>query len=74
MAKGKLFDYAILYHPKEKKNAAGEVIEEKKSEIVCQPTTVLAASEQEVAMMAARAIPENLTDKLEQVEIVIRPF
>ena len=74
MAKGKLFEYAVLYHPKEKKNAAGEVVEEKKSEIVVNPTTVLASSEQEVDMLAARSIPDGLTDKLECVEVLVRPF
>lgn len=74
MAKGKLFEYAVIYHPKEKKNAVGEVVEEKASELVVKPTQVLAASEAQVAMLAARSVPENLTDKLDQVEIVIRPF
>ena len=74
MAKGKLFEYAVLYHPKVKKNAAGEVVEEKKSEVVVQPTSVLATTDQEVAMLAARSIPQELTDKLDCVEIVVRPF
>lgn len=74
MAKGKLFEYAVLYHPKEKKNAAGEVVEEKQSELVVKPTQVLALGEAQVAMLAARSVPETLTDKLDQVEIVIRPF
>ena len=74
MAKGKLFEYAVLYHPKIKKNAAGEIIEEKKSEIVVTPSTILAGSPEEVGMMAARAIPVELTDKLDCVEIVVRPF
>lgn len=74
MAKGKLFEYAVLYHPKVKKNAAGEVVEEKKSEVVVQPTSILAGSPEEVGMMAARAIPQELTDKLDCVEIVVRPF
>ena len=52
----------------------GEVVEEKASELVVKPTQVLAASEAQVAMLAARSVPENLTDKLDQIEIVIRPF
>lgn len=74
MAKGKLFEYAVLFHPKEKKDAAGNPLEEKKSIIVTDLTRVLAVSDKEVAMLAAKAIPNDYDDKLEQVEIVIRPF
>ena len=74
MTRGKLFEYAVLYHPKEKKNAAGEVVEEKQSEVVVEPKRVLAKSPDEVAMLAARDIPDNLTDKLDCVEICVRPF
>lgn len=73
MAKGKLFEYAVLYHPKEKKDAHGN-IEDQKSEIVVEPRRVLAATEQEVGMLAAKAIPDTFNDKLAQIEIVIRPF
>jgi hypothetical protein len=74
MAKGKLFEYAVLYHPKTKKDAAGNPIEDKKSILVSDVTRVLATSDKEVAMLAARSLPEEYTDKLEDVEIVIRPF
>ena len=74
MAKGKLFEYAVLYHPKEKKDAAGNPLEDKKSIVVTPVTQVLATSDKEVGMLAAKAIPDEYNDKLEQVEIVIRPF
>jgi hypothetical protein len=74
MAKGKLFEYAVLYHPKTKKNASGEVIEEKKSEIVTDVTRILAVSEVEVSIVAARSIKEDFLGKLEDVEIIVRPF
>jgi hypothetical protein len=74
MAKGKLFEYAVLYHPKEKKDAAGNPLETKKSLIVTPLTTILAGSDKEVAMLAAKAIPAEYDDKLEDVEIAIRPF
>lgn len=73
MAKGKLFEYAVLYHPREKKDAAGNV-EHQKSVIVTDVTRVLATSEKEVGMLAAKAIPDEYNDKLEDVEIVVRPF
>lgn len=74
MAKGKLFEYAVLYHPREKKDAAGNPIETKRSQIVTDLTRVLATSDKEVGMLAAKAIPDEYNDKLEDVEIIIRPF
>ena len=74
MAKGKLFEYAVIYHPKEKKDAAGNPLETKKSIVVTDVTRVLATSDKEVGMLAAKSIPDEYGDKLDDVEIVIRPF
>lgn len=74
MAKGKLFEYAVLYHPKEKKDVHGNTLENKKSLIVTDLTRVVATSDKEVGMLAAKSIPAEYEDKLEDVEIVIRPF
>jgi hypothetical protein len=73
MAKGKLFEYAVLYHPKPTKeqNDRGET---PKSEVLIEPKSVLAASPEQVSVLASRAIPETHVDKLEDVEIVVRPF
>ena len=49
----------MLFHPKVKKDAAGEVVEEKKSEVVVQPTSILAGSPEEVGMMAAGLSRKN---------------
>ena len=65
----KLFEYAILYHPTPEEKKKG-----KKSEIVVKPTTVIADSEKSANLLAARDIPESYMDKLEQVEICLRPF
>jgi hypothetical protein len=73
MPKGKLFEYAILYHPKPKKAKDGELIEQK-SEVVCEPKRLLALDDKQVAMLAARALPEEYVDKLEEIEIIVRPF
>ena len=74
MAKGKIFEYAVLFHPKTKKDAAGNPLEEKKSLIVTDVTRVIAGSEAEVAMLAARSLPEEYTDKLDDIQICIRAF
>ena len=69
----KLFEYAVLYHPKPRKDANQNEVEEP-SEILVKPEIKLAKSDKEIAMLAARAIPEKYIDKLEQVEIIVRPF
>ena len=74
MARGKLFEYAILYHPKEKKAADGTPLEDKKSILVVEPARVIAVDEKEVAIKAAKAIPNEYDDKLAEVEIIVRPF
>lgn len=71
--KGQLFEYAVLHHPKPKKDAQGNE-ESLKSTLVTDVTRVLAGSQQEVSILAARSIPESYLDKLEEVEIKIRPF
>jgi hypothetical protein len=72
-AKGKLFEYAVLHHPKAKRDLAGNE-ETVKSSILTDVTRVLAASPDEVSILAARSIPPDFLDKLDQVEIVVRPF
>lgn len=72
MAK-KLFEYAILHHPKETVDANGNDTS-KPDSIVQIPKLVLATDEKQVAIMASRSIPDDLLDKLEEVEIIVRPF
>lgn len=72
-AKGKLFEYAVLHHPKAKKDLAGNE-ETVKSAILTDVTRILAVTPEEVSILAARTIPPEYLDKLEQVEIVVRPF
>jgi hypothetical protein len=62
------------FSSKEKKDAAGNALETKKSIVVTDVTRVLATSDKEVGMLAAKSIPDEYSDKLDDVEIVIRPF
>jgi hypothetical protein len=66
----KIFQYAILLHPTEKE--AEE--EDKRSELVVDLQTVLAANEQAAIIHASRQIPEEYLEKLHRVEIAVRPF
>lgn len=73
MAKGQLFEYAVLHHPKATKEQA-ERNEQPKSVVVVPLTTVMASAESEVSIMAGRAIPAEHLDHLDDVEILIRSF
>lgn len=67
--KAKVFEYIVVYHPNEKAKKAGE-----KAKLVVEKQSILAQREQEAAIHAARTIPEEYLDKLEDVEIIVRPF
>lgn len=70
---GQLFEYAVLFHPNPTKEQV-EAGEYPKSQVIVQPTQILAKSQDQVAMLAARALPESYTDKLDDVEVLVRPF
>ena len=73
MIRQRIFEYAVLYHPEEKRDKDGNVMRER-SELLVDVTRVLASDEKEVATRAARALDEAYLDKLDLVEIVVRPF
>lgn len=69
----KLFEYAIVHSPKETKDAQGNDTTAP-AKLVIEPKHILAKDEKEVAMRAAREIPESLLDKLDEIEVLVRPF
>lgn len=73
MAKGHLFQYAVLFHPRQTKDQrdAGEF---PKSELVTNLTTVIAENADQVGMLAARSLPDKFVNTLDCVEIIVRPF
>lgn len=70
MAKGKIFEYAVIYHPAKVEKDSPE----QPSELLVDVKRVLASSPQEVSIIAAREIPEKFLSKLADIEIVVRPF
>ena len=64
-----LFQYAVIYHPTEKKGKKGE-----KSKVIVEPTTILAETEHIASMKVIRKIPKEYDDRLDQIDIAIRPF
>jgi len=69
----KLYEFAVIFTSRLTK-AQLEAQEKPKSQLVVEVTRVLANSDQEAGMLAARAIPSEFADKLDQCEIIIRPF
>ena len=70
--RGKLFEFAVLYHPQPKKEDGIEV--RAPSEVIVALETIVARDDQEVLIKASRQIPDTYLDQLDRVEIAVRPF
>lgn len=69
MAKLKLFQTAILFHPNEEESKKGE-----NSKLVGKPEFILAKDEKSAAMKANLSIPEEYHEKLDQIEVIVVNF
>jgi len=72
MEKQKLFQFAVIYH--EKVDRGQNKKDEIKSKLIIQPDTVLAIDEKVALLQIAKKIPDSYADKLQDVEILLRPF
>ena len=72
MSKGRIYEYAVIFHPEPAK--VDGVEKRAASTIIVDVSRVIAADEKVVALMAAKAIPAEYNDQLDRVEIAIRPF
>ena len=66
------YQYCVLLQPTKK-----EAEEGKSTEVVVAPsdvTWVLASSDAEASMIAARKVPESMMDKADRLEVAVRPF
>lgn len=66
----KLFQYAIFYVPAEKEGKK----QSEKPVIVKDVTSILAKDERQALIKINREIPEQYLEKLDEVQVVIRPF
>jgi hypothetical protein len=69
----KLYEYAVIFNPLPTKDE-NERGEKPKSKLIVDVTRVLSNDDKEAMLLAARAIPSEYTDKLDRVEIALRPF
>lgn len=64
----KLFSYAVLLHKYDQDNKYVD------SEIIIEPTNILAKDQKDVAFKVTRAIPEKHAENPDNVEILIKAF
>lgn len=69
----KLFEYTVIFTPIRTKDQV-EAGEQAKSVLIVPVTAILANTESEAQLQAARAIPTEYADKLAQCEIAVRAF
>lgn len=67
----KIYEYAVIYEPSEEAREDDKTL---KPLLIVDVKRVLAGGDQEVTIIASRDIPAEYIDKLDQVEIAIRPF
>lgn len=67
----KLFQFAVLFHEKTEKSNNREEI---KSRVIIEPKTILAMDDKIALLQIAKQISDEYQDKLQDVEILIRPF
>lgn len=65
----KLFEYAAILHPTKKDREDGAP-----SKIILAPTFCLAHDLDAARVIASRALPEEVLEKLDRVEVAVRPF
>lgn len=65
----KIFQYAAIYKPDEEESKKGE-----RPQIIVPITECVASDEKAAMLIAARAIPEKFIDRLERVDVAVRPF
>lgn len=65
----KVYQYAVLLHPTEKEKKDGV-----RSKLLVEVTSVLAADDKGAMVIAARAIPAEYIDRLDRIEVAVRPF
>lgn len=64
-----LFEYAIIQKPTKDEASAGAG-----DKLIVKPDYLVAKDQATANILAARKIPDDLLDKLDRVEVAVRPF
>lgn len=70
-----VFEAVVLLHPKE--YSLGVVLgpqDEENTQLVYKMRNILARDQEQAKSMAAAHIPKEFHDKLERIEVLVRPF
>lgn len=67
----KVWQYVVFLKPEQKKDHTPVASE---YAIIKDVTTIIAPDEKAVLMAAARGIPDEYANKLDRVEVAVRPF
>jgi hypothetical protein len=65
-----LFEYCVIKD--EKRDKEDHVVDEAK--VLVEITAILAKSDKEVAMRAAKAIPDEEMENIDRIQVLVRPF
>lgn len=65
----KLFEYVIIYHPSDEEKKTGLT-----DKLLIDVQRVLAPDVNTAAMIAGRSIPEEYLNRLDRLEVSVRPF
>lgn len=65
----KIFQFAVLLHPTDKQQEEGGT-----TTLIVPVTTILAPDQNGAVLQAGRSIPEVHLDKLDRIEVAVRPF
>lgn len=65
----KIYQFAALLLPTDNEKEDG-----KQAELIVPVTTVVAANDNAATVLAGRAIPEAYLDRLDRVQVAVRPF
>lgn len=65
----KIFQYAVILHPTDKEEEEG-----KTSLLVVPVQTTLAKDQNGAVIQAGRSIPPEYMDRLDRLEVAVRPF
>jgi CxxC motif-containing protein len=72
-SKASLFEYVVIHHPKPRKDEHGNTVTDP-SKLITNVERTLATSSEHVSIQAARSIPDEYINRLDEVEIVVRNF
>jgi len=65
----RLYEYVVFFNPKTDVKKQSE-----SAKILVGPKTILTNDEKTAMLIAGREIPENFLNRLDQVEVAVRPF